>query len=204
MVGAMIVAGAEGLRKNAYRKFNIKQADAADDVGMMKEVLSRRFTRAMQEDPDMNGENWPDIVLIDGGQGQFNAAADVLANFGLQDVVKLVSIAKGKDRNAGREKFFTSDKPMFQLPINDPVLHYLQRLRDEAHRFAIGAHRAKRSQQIGRSVLDEIPGIGAKRKKLLLQHFGSAKAVSEAGIHDLEKVEGISKAFARKLYDHFH
>jgi excinuclease ABC subunit C len=203
MVGAMIVAGPEGLRKSAYRKFNIKKADASDDYGMMKEVLTRRFARAMKEDPDMTGDTWPDIVVIDGGQGQFNIAADVLADYGLQDMVKLVGIAKGEERNAGREKFFVFDKPSFMLPPNDPVLHYMQRLRDEAHRFAIGAHRTRRSMQIGGSMLDEVPGIGAKRKKLLLQYFGSAKAVQEAGIHDLEKVEGISKAFARKIYDHF-
>lgn len=204
MVGAMIVAGPEGLRKSAYRKFNIRQAEASDDYGMMREVLTRRFARAMKEDPDMSGDTWPDIVLIDGGQGQFNVAADVLADYGLQDMIKLVGIAKGEERNAGRETFFVFDRPSFMLPPNDPVLHYMQRLRDEAHRFAIGAHRTRRSAQIGGSALDEVPGIGAKRKKLLLQHFGSAKAVQEAGIHDLERVEGISKAFARKIYDYFH
>jgi excinuclease ABC subunit C len=204
MVGAMIVAGPEGLRKSAYRKFNIRTAGASDDYGMMREVLTRRFARAMKADPDMNSDEWPDMVVIDGGQGQFNVAADVLADYGLQDMVRLVGIAKGEDRNAGRETFFTFDKPSFMLPLNDPVLHYMQRLRDEAHRFAIGAHRTRRSMQIGGSVLDEVPGIGAKRKKLLLQHFGSAKAVQEAGIHELEKVAGISRAFARKIYDHFH
>ncbi len=202
MVGAMIVAGAEGFRKNSYRKFNIKKADKSDDVGMMKEVLSRRFTRALKEDPD--GHEWPDLVLIDGGQGQFNAAADVLMNFGLHESIKLVSIAKGEDRNAGREKFFVAGKAPFQLPVNDPALHYLQRLRDEAHRFAVGAHRTRRSMEIGRSQLDDVPGIGARRKKLLLQHFGSAKAVAEAGIPDLQKVTGISRAFAQKIYDYFH
>ncbi|MGB4106404.1 MAG: excinuclease ABC subunit UvrC [Alphaproteobacteria bacterium] len=204
MVGAFIVTGPEGLRKSAYRKFNIKQAEAADDYGMMREVLTRRFSRAMKEDPEMVSENWPDIVMIDGGQGQFNVAADVLANFGLAEMVKLVGIAKGEDRNAGREKFFTADRKSFMLPPNDPVLHYMQRLRDEAHRFAIGAHRTRRKMEMGRSALDEIQGIGAKRKKLLLQYFGSAKAVGEAGIHDLMKVDGISRAFAQKIYDHFH
>ena len=204
MVGAFVVAGTEGLRKSAYRKFNIKQAEASDDYGMMREVLTRRFSRAMKEDPEMAGENWPDVVIIDGGQGQLNVAADVLANFGLMEMVKLVAIAKGEDRNAGREKFFTADRKSFMLPPNDPVLHYLQRLRDEAHRFAIGAHRTRRKMDMGRSLLDEIQGIGAKRKKLLLQYFGSAKAVGEAGIHDLMKVEGISRAFAQKIYDHFH
>ncbi len=204
MVGAMVVAGPEGLRKSAYRKFNIKQAGASDDYGMMREVLTRRFSRAMKEDPEMAGENWPDVVMIDGGQGQFSVASDVLANFGLAEMVKLVAIAKGEDRNAGREKFFTADKKSFTLPPNDAVLHYMQRLRDEAHRFAIGAHRTRRKMEMGRSALDEIQGIGAKRKKLLLQHFGSAKAVGEAGIHDLMKVQGISRAFAQKIYDHFH
>lgn len=204
MVGAFVVAGPEGLRKSAYRKFNIKQAEASDDYGMMREVLTRRFSRAMKEDPEMAGENWPDVLLIDGGQGQFNVAADVLANFGLVEMVKLVAIAKGEDRNAGREKFFTADKKSFMLPPNDPVLHYMQRLRDEAHRFAIGAHRTRRKMDMGRSALDEIQGIGARRKKLLLEYFGSAKAVGEAGVHDLMKVKGISRAFAQKIYDHFH
>ncbi len=204
MVGAMIVAGVEGLRKSAYRKFNIKTADASDDYGMMREVLSRRFAREMKNDPEMTGASWPDIVLIDGGQGQYNIAAEILAEYGLQDMIMLVGIAKGEERNAGREKFFVAGKKSFMLPPNDPVLHYLQRLRDEAHRFAIGAHRTRRTMQIGGSMLDEVPGIGAKRKKLLLQHFGSAKAVAEAGVHDLEKITGISKAFARKIYDHFH
>ncbi len=204
MVGAFVVAGPEGLRKSAYRKFNIKQAEASDDYGMMREVLTRRFARAMKSDPDMAGNEWPDVVLIDGGQGQFNVAADVLANYGLLEMVKLVAIAKGEDRNAGREKFFTADKKSFMLPPNDPVLHYLQRVRDEAHRFAIGAHRTRRKMDMTRSPLDEIPGIGAKRKKLLLQYFGSAKAVGEAGIPDLMKVEGVSRAFAQKIYDHFH
>ncbi len=207
MVGAMIVAGPEGLRKSAYRKFNIKKADASDDVGMMREVLGRRFARAMKNDPGMEGLDWPDLILIDGGQGQFNAAAAVLADYGLQDMVKLAAIAKGKDRNAGREKFFTPGRKPFMLPPHDPVLHYLQRLRDEAHRFAVGAHRTRRAMQMkGQtgSILDEVPGIGAKRKKLLLQYFGSAKAVAEAGIHDLEKVAGISKSFARKIYGYFH
>jgi excinuclease ABC subunit C len=204
MVGAMIVAGPEGLKKSAYRKFNIKDADGSDDYGMMREVLTRRFSRAMKEDPEMSGENWPNVIIIDGGLGQYNVAADVLQNFGLMEMVKLVSIAKGEDRNAGREKFFTQDKQNFMLPPNDPVLHYLQRLRDEAHRFAIGAHRTRRKMDMGRSPLDEIQGIGAKRKKLLLQYFGSAKAVADAGVSDLMKVQGVSKAVAQKIYDHFH
>ena len=204
MVGAMIVAGPEGFRKNAYRKFNIKTADAADDTGMMREVLGRRFKNVMKEAQDYAGDDWPDLLLIDGGQGQYNAARDVLKEFGIMDVVTLVSIAKGVDRHAGRERFFIDGRQPFQLPVNDLVLHYLQRLRDEAHRFAIGTHRAKRSKDIAASPLDEIVGIGAVRKKALLYHFGSAKAVAQAGMEDLESVEGISKAFARKIYDHFH
>ena len=208
MVGAMIVAGPEGFQKNAYRTFNIKQAAAADDYGMMREVLSRRFKSAIKEqDKEQDrGEcqNWPDILLIDGGQGQYNACMEVLEEFGITDRLLLVAIAKGVDRNAGREKFFMKGREPFQLPPDDPVLHYLQRLRDEAHRFAIGTHRARRNKQITRSPLDEISGIGAKRKKALLMHFGSAKAVSAAAIEDLEKVEGISKSVAKKIYSFFH
>ncbi|GJL85189.1 MAG: UvrABC system protein C [Micavibrio sp.] len=204
MVGAMIVAGAEGFRKNSYRKFNIKKADASDDVGMMREVMERRFGRALKEGVDRSGEDWPDLLLIDGGQGQFNAVKDVLEEFGILAEVTLVSIAKGEDRNAGRERFFMESKKPFQLPVNDPVLHYLQRLRDEAHRFAIGSHRVRRKKQMVSSPLDDIAGIGAKRKKALLHHFGSGKEVAKAGIEDLEAVEGISKAVAQKIYDHFH
>ncbi len=204
MVGGMIVAGAEGFRKNAYRKFNIKKADAADDVGMMREVMERRFGRALKEGVDRSGEDWPDLLLIDGGQGQFNAVKDVLEEFGILGEVTLVSIAKGEDRNAGRERFFMDGKKPFQLPVNDPVLHYLQRLRDESHRFAIGSHRVRRKKEMVSSPLDDIAGIGAKRKKALLHHFGSGKAVSNAGVEDLEAVEGISKAVAQKIYDHFH
>lgn len=204
MVGAMIVAGPEGFRKSAYRKFNIKQAGASDDYGMMREVLTRRFRRALKEERGAEGENWPDLLLIDGGAGQLSVAQAVLEDCGIADDVTLVSIAKGPDRNAGREKFFMPGKEMFQLPVNDPVLHYLQRLRDEAHRFAISSHRARRQKQIAASPLDEIPGIGARRKKALLLHFGSAKAVSAAGVADLEKVGGISRSVAQKVYDHFH
>ena len=198
MVGAMIVAGEGGFHKNAYRKFNIKKAAAADDVGMMREVMTRRFKRLLVE-----GE-WPDLLLIDGGQGQFNAVKDVLEEFGVPDEVTLVSIAKGEDRHAGRERFFMAGRKPFQLPVNDPVLHYLQRLRDEAHRFAIISHRTRRKKQMLSSPLDDIAGVGAKRKKALLHHFGSGKAVANAGVEDLEKVEGISKAMAQKIYDHFH
>ncbi len=203
MVGAMIVAGQDGFIKNAYRKFNIKTADAADDYGMMREVLSRRFKRALKELEEGNKQNWPDLLLIDGGLGQYNACKEVLQECGVFDDVRMVAIAKGPDRDAGREKFFMEGRGVFQLPINDPVLHFLQRLRDEAHRFAIGTHRAKRQKQMVTSPLDEIAGIGAKRKKALLAYFGSAKAVSVAGIEDLEKVEGISRSVAQKIYDHF-
>ncbi len=204
MVGGMIVAGAGGFNKSAYRKFNIKTAGASDDYGMMREVLERRFKRALKDDGAVGGSDWPDVLLIDGGLGQYNAVKEVLEEYGILDAVMLVSIAKGEDRNAGREKFFIDGRAPFQLPINDPVLHYLQRLRDEAHRFAIGTHRAKRVKQISASPLDNVPGVGAKRKKALLHYFGSGKAVSQAGVEDLERVQGVSKAMAQKIYDHFH
>jgi excinuclease ABC subunit C len=204
MVGGMIVAGPEGFQKNSYRKFNIKTAGASDDYGMMREVLSRRFKRALKDSPDMTGAEWPDLLLIDGGQGQFNVAREVLEECGIANSVTLVSIAKGEDRNAGRERFFMAGRAPFQLPVHDPVLHYLQRLRDEAHRFAIGAHRTRRTMQISDSPLDGVPGIGAKRKKALLHYFGSAKAVAAAGVEDLERVQGVSKSMAQKIYDHFH
>ena len=204
MVGGMIVAGPEGFRKNAYRKFNIKIADEADDYGMMREVITRRFTRALKEDVDKEGEDWPDVLLIDGGRGQFGVVKGVLEELGVLDDVTLVAIAKGPDRNAGREQFFMDGRKPFQLPVNDPVLHYLQRLRDEAHRFAIGAHRKRRSMDVEKSPLDGVPGIGAKRKKALLLHFGSGKEVTNASVEDLQMVDGISKAVAQKIYDHFH
>ncbi len=204
MVGAMIVAGPEGFRKAAYRKFNIKTAAKSDDFGMMREVIERRFSRAISEEVDRQGEDWPDLILIDGGQGQLSAVQEILKELNIEEDVCVASIAKGPDRNAGREKFFVPGKEMFQLPINDPVLHYLQRLRDEAHRFAIGAHRTRRIGQVGVSVIDEIPGIGANRKRALLNHFGSPKAVQEAGLSDLERVEGISRSVAQKIYSFFH
>jgi excinuclease ABC subunit C len=205
MVGAMIVAGPEGFEKNSYRKFNIKQAAAADDYGMMREVLTRRFKKALEDDPDKNAPgSWPDLLLIDGGLGQLNAVQITLEELGIAGTLTVVSIAKGEDRHAGREQFFITGKKPFRLRENDPVLHYLQRLRDEAHRFAIGAHRAKRAKQITGSPLDEIPGIGARRKKALLHYFGSAKAVAQAGIEDLARVEGVSKAMAQAIYDYFH
>ena len=204
MVGGLIVAGPEGFRKNSYRKFNIREAQAADDYGMMREVVQRRFGKAIEEGRGPDTEDWPDLVLIDGGSGQLSAVRGVLEDLGIVDSFTLVSIAKGPDRNAGREKFFLPEREMFQLPIDDPVLHYLQRLRDEAHRFAIGTHRAKRSKEISASPLDDVPGIGAKRKKALLTHFGSAQEVARAGIQDLTQVEGISHAFAEKIYHYFH
>ncbi len=204
MVGAMIVAGPEGLRKTAYRKFNIREADAADDYAMMREVLTRRFARAVKEGRGPGTPDWPDLVLVDGGPGQLSAAQAVLDDLGIADDVCLVCISKGPDRNAGREKFYQTDKAMFQLPIDDPVLHYLQRLRDEAHRFAITFHRSKRSKDITASPLDEIGGIGPKRKKALLHYFGSAREIARAGIKDLQMVEGISEAVARQIYGHFH
>src|SRR5690606_18404748 len=215
-VGAMIVAGPEGLMKSAYRKFNIRSAGAVnaaelepgeitpgDDYGMMREVLTRRFARALKEDPERQGESWPDMVIIDGGAGQLSTARKVLAEMGVHQVA-IVAVAKGPDRNAGRERFFLPDRPPLSLPPNDPTLYFLQRLRDEAHRFAIGTHRARRSKAIGKSVLDEIEGIGAARKRALLHHFGSARAVARAGLSDLESVDGVSKTVAKRVYDHFH
>ena len=214
-VGAMVVAGPEGFQKNAYRKFNIRtastdpdDADAktispGDDYGMMREVFTRRFARAQKEDPDRSRGQWPDLVVIDGGAGQLAQAQQVLADLGIGDLA-IVSIAKGPDRNAGRERFFVPGKPPFSLEPRDPLLYFLQRLRDEAHRFAIGSHRERRSRGIVRSPLDEVAGIGAARKRALLLHFGSARAVAAAKLVDLEAVPGISGAVARKIYDHFH
>jgi excinuclease ABC subunit C len=257
-VGAMIVAGPEGLMKNAYRKFTIRglpadsetapaavaptptlprlrgrgpteagsgeqisrssalpppqagegwgggsPAAGGDDYAMMREVLRRRLGRALKEDPERERGMWPDLVLIDGGQGQLTIAQEVLAELGIDDLA-IAAIAKGPDRNAGRERFFLPGRAPFSLEPRDPVLYFLQRLRDEAHRFAIGAHRTKRAIAIGRSPLDEIPGIGARRKQALLHHFGSARAVARAGLAEIERVTGISNAIAKKVYDHFH
>ncbi len=204
MVGGMVVAGMEGFRKAAYRKFNIRIAEKADDYGMMREVMTRRFGRALKEEVDKESDEWPDLLLIDGGLGQFNAVKEVLTEMGVWDDLMVVSIAKGPDRNAGREQFFMDGRDPFQLPVNDAVLHYLQRLRDEAHRFAIGAHRKRRSMDITKNPLDEIAGIGAARKKALLHHFGSAKAIKSAGVEDLLKVEGISRAQAEKIFAFFN
>ena len=247
-VGAMIVAGPEGLVKNAYRKFTIRGAAAAragaaptpprphpnppspadeeiaanpssgspppageggvgatggDDYAMMREVLMRRFARAVKEDSERDRGTWPDLILIDGGQGQLNIGRGVLEELGIADVA-IVGIAKGPDRNAGREHFFVPGRAPFSLDPRDPVLYFLQRLRDEAHRFAIATHRAKRTKALGRSPLDEIDGVGARRKQALLHHFGSARAVARVGLGDLERVSGISKTVAKKIYDHFH
>jgi len=204
-VGAMIVAGPEGLRRNAYRKFNIKRPETApgDDFAMMREVLSRRFARLEKEDPDRSRGDWPDLLLIDGGKGQLSAVMETLEDAGIHDV-PVVAISKGPDRNAGRETFHLSSGRDFQLPPNSPVLFYLQRLRDEAHRFAIGAHRQKRAKNMVSSPLDEVPGIGPSRKRALLMHFGTARAVKGAALEDLEKAPGISKTMARGIYDFFH
>jgi excinuclease ABC subunit C len=203
-LGAMIVAGPDGMMKNAYRRFNIKSEIApGDDYAMMREVLHRRFARALREEPERSGGNWPDLVLVDGGPGQLSVARETLADLGIADL-PLVGVSKGPDRNAGRERFHIAGRAPFSLKPNDPVLYFLQRLRDEAHRFAIGGHRARRSRAIGASPLDEIAGIGKTRKRALLNHFGSAAGVSGAGLADLEKVAGISGTVARKIYDHFH
>ena len=202
-IGAMVVAGPEGFVKNSYRKFNIKSEGAAgDDFAMMREVLSRRFGRALREDPERTEEHWPDLVLIDGGQGQLEAARGVLTELGLEDIA-VVGIAKGPDRDAGRERFFAPGRPPFSLEPRDPVLYFLQRLRDEAHRFAIGTHRSRRAADITRSALDEVPGIGAGRKRALLHHFGSARAVAMATLEDIKAVDGISDALAQKIHAHF-
>ena len=202
-IGAMVVAGPEGFNKNAYRKFNIKTEGAAgDDFAMMREVMSRRFGRALKENPERDDEHWPDLLLIDGGQGQLEAVRGVMSELGLEDIA-LVGIAKGPDRDAGRERFFMVGKPPFSLEPRDPVLYFLQRLRDEAHRFAIGTHRTRRAADLTRSALDEVPGIGAGRKRALLYHFGSARAVSGATLEDIKSVPGISSALAQKIHDHF-
>lgn len=206
-VGGMVVAGPDGFIKQAYRKFNIKDEtiEPGDDYGMMREVMRRRFARGLKEKAVGNDRNWPDLVLIDGGLGQLNTVLEALAELGLgPDDVTLVSIAKGVDRNAGREQFFRPGRAPFKLPETAPVLYYLQRLRDEAHRWAIGAHRAKRSADIVRSPLDEIEGIGPTRKKALLQYFGSARGVSRAKVADLMAVEGVNESLAERIYGHFH
>ncbi len=227
-VGGMIVAGPDGFEKNQYRKFNIKSEDLTpgDDYAMMREVLTRRFARLIKESRDaepaettetvaaddaaaaatapQDAPPWPDLVLIDGGKGQLSAALSVLDDLGIRDDVVMVGVAKGHDRDAGREHVVLPGKEPFRLEPRDPVLHFIQRLRDEAHRFAIGSHRARRKKDIARNPLDEIAGIGPARKRALLRHFGSAKAISRAGLADLEAVPGVSAAMARKVYDFFH
>jgi excinuclease ABC subunit C len=204
--GAMVVAGPEGFRKGQYRKFNIKNKDTipGDDFGMMREVFTRRFARAQAEDPDRDSGEWPDLVLIDGGKGQLNTVKAALEELGVEDVC-LVGIAKGPQHGRdGREVFHMLDGREFQLPVNAPVLFYLQRLRDEVHRFAIGVHRDKRSKAIGASPLDEVPGIGPARKKALLMHFGTGRAVRNASLQDLQQAPGVSAAVAQQVYDFYH
>lgn len=220
-VGGMVVAGPEGFVKNQYRKFNIKSTDITpgDDFGMMKEVMTRRFSRLIKEEgipdrsqpvaagidaADMPFPAWPDVILIDGGQGQMTAVRAILEELGITDSVIAIGVAKGVDREAGRERFFPPGKESFSLPPRDPVLYFIQRMRDEAHRFAIGSHRARRKKEMVKNPLDEIGGIGPSRKRALLQHFGTAKAVSRAALSDLMAVEGISEAVAKVVYNHFH
>ena len=205
-LGAMIVAGPEGFIKGQYRKFNIKNPDTApgDDFAMMREVMARRFGRLMADDADQErDENWPDLVLIDGGKGQMSSVMQIVRELGVEDVA-FIGVSKGSDRHAGRETFHFPDGREFTLPVNAPVMFYLQRLRDEAHRFAIGAHRAKRSKAITVSPLDEVPGIGPSRKKALLMHFGTARAVRNASLEDLQKTPGVSAAVAQTVYDYYH
>ena len=214
-VGAMIVAGPTGFMKTHYRTFTIKSQELkpGDDYGMMREVLHRRFSRLVRESPRSEPEPqpqdaetipaWPDLVLIDGGKGQLEAARAALAEIGVTDV-PLVGIAKGRDRDAGRETFFVPGEPPFKLPPRDPTLYFVQRLRDEAHRFAIGAHRAKRKRELTKNPLDEIPGIGPTRKRALLHHFGTVKAIERAALEDLARTPGVNAATARAVYDFFH
>ncbi len=204
-VGAMIVAGPDGFVKSQYRKFNIRgdSLTPGDDFGMMKEVLTRRFSRLLKEDPDRETEAWPDLLLIDGGAGQISAVKEIMDDLGVEDV-PFIGVAKGIDRDQGKEEFYRPGKSVFALQRNDPVLYFVQRMRDEAHRFAIGAHRQKRSKAVTATPLDDVPGVGAARKRALLAHFGSAKAVTRANLADLKAVEGVSEGLAQKIYDHFH
>jgi excinuclease ABC subunit C len=204
-VGAMIVAGPEGFMKNSYRKFNIRGDDLTpgDDFGMMKEVLHRRFKRLLSEDPNRDKGLWPDLLLVDGGAGQVSAVAQIMREHGVEDI-PMVGVAKGVDRDAGKEEFHRVGVRPFALRHNDPVLYFLQRLRDEAHRFAIGTHRAKRAKSNMANPLDDIPGVGSARKRALLAHFGSAKAVGRANLADLRAVDGVSEGLAQKVYDFFH
>jgi len=204
-VGGMIVSGPEGFIKSQYRKYNIKSAAGAnsDDFGMMREVLNRRFDRLLKEDPTRTTGMWPDLLLIDGGPGQVSAVAGILKQMEIEDI-PIIGVAKGIDRDAGKEEFHRPGGRPFALQRNDPVLYFVQRLRDEAHRWANGAHRAKRSRAIGATPLDEVPGIGAARKRALLAHFGSAKAVARAALPDLMDAPGISQGMAETVYNFFH
>ena len=204
-VGAMIVAGAEGFNKSAYRKFNIKdkKITPGDDYSMMRQVMKRRFQRALKDDPGRETKNWPNLLLVDGGLGQLNAVTRVLEGMALTDI-PIAAISKGAERNSGREKIHVNGKLPLILQPNDPILYFLQRLRDEAHRFAIGTHRLRRKKSTLRSPLDDIAGIGSKRKRSLLLHFGSARGVASAGLKDLEAVTGINQPLAKKIYEHFH
>jgi excinuclease ABC subunit C len=204
-VGGMIVAGADGFLKSQYRKFDFKTnvGTYSDDFGMMREMLTRRFERLLKEDPERKSELWPDLLLIDGGAGQVSAVQGILAELGVDDV-PMVGVAKGIDRDQGKEEFYRAGARPFALQRNDPVLYFIQRLRDEAHRWAIGAHRAKRSKAISATPLDEVPGIGAIRKRALLAHFGSAKAVARAGVPDLMAVPGISEGMAETINNFFN
>jgi excinuclease ABC subunit C len=204
-VGAMVVAGPEGFEKGQYRKFNIKGTEITpgDDFGMMKEVLTRRFQRLLKEDPDREGTGWPDLLLIDGGAGQVSAVHEIMVELGVEDI-PMIGVAKGVDRDLGKEEFHRVGQRVMALRHNDPVLYFVQRLRDEVHRFAIGTHRAKRAKAVGATPLDDIPGVGAGRKRALLSHFGSAKAVSRANLADLLAVEGISAGMAETIYAYFH
>ncbi len=204
-VGGMIVAGPEGFLKSQYRKFNIRSTELTpgDDFGMMREVLTRRFARLAKEDPDRQSDAWPDLVLIDGGAGQVAAACAALLELGI-DEVTVIGVAKGVDRDAGKEEFHRPGQPPRALGHRDPVLYFIQRLRDEAHRFAIGAHRTRRAAQTRATPLDEVPGVGAARKRALLAHFGSAKAVTRAGLADLKAAPGISDTLAEAIYGFFH
>ena len=204
-VGAMVVAGQEGMLKSQYRKFNIRGDDLTpgDDFGMMKEVLTRRFKRLKKEDPERREGHWPDLLLIDGGAGQVSAVREIMLVYGVEDI-PMIGVAKGEDRDAGKEEFYRTGKPVMALRHNDPVLYFIQRMRDEAHRFAIGTHRAKRAKSVGATPLDDVLGVGAARKRALLAHFGSAKAVARANLHDLKAVEGVSGALADTIYAYFY
>ncbi len=207
-VGAMVVATPDGFVKSAYRKFNMRNegkyaVQKGDDFAMMRQMIYRRFERALREDPKRETAYWPDLLLIDGGKGQINAVYEVLYDLGIEDITA-IGVSKGPDRNAGREQFHKRGEESFTLQPDSPAMHYLQRLRDEAHRFAIGGHRTQRTKAQFKNPLDSVPGVGSKRKKALLNHFGSARSVTNAGIKDLQAVDGISANTAQQIYDWFH